>query len=42
MKTEKHALYFVFPFYNPFAMLEKEDNIISFFEILLCLSNSHK
>lgn len=38
MKTKKHALYFALSFYDPFTMFEKEDDVISFFEILLRFS----
>ena len=42
MKTEKNALYFFLSFYNPFTMFKKEDNIVSFFEVLLCFSDGHE
>ena len=42
MKTKKHTLYFVLSFHDRFTVFEKEDNVISFFEILLRFSDSRE
>ena len=42
MKAEKHALYFALSFYYPLTVLGKEDDVISFSEILLRFSNGRE